>query len=105
MLFGNHPAFADIRSGTRHCLTTRAGDVASDLVGRLHHEVAQCAGYLNIVRPQRNADPLLGVVVVVRGVVAPVGAVVVPDVVVGIVVYVLHSPISTNGVGHLLSEA
>jgi hypothetical protein len=36
-------------------------------------------------------------------VVAPVSAVVVPDVVVGIRIFIFHAPTSTKGVGHLLS--
>ena len=100
---GERRAFADIRSNVGHGLTARAGNVAGDLRSRLHEEVAQGAGDRGIVRPQRDAHPLLGVVVVVHGVVAPVGAVVVPDVVVGIRICIFHAPTSTEGVRHPLS--
>jgi flagellar biosynthesis protein FliQ len=39
----------------------------------------------------------------VHGVMAPVGAVVVPDVVVGIRICIFHAPTSANGVVHPLS--
>ena len=103
MRSGNRPALADIGRGIGHSLTPHLGDVARDLGGRLHEEVPQGAGDLNIVRPQRDPHPLLGVVVVVNRVVAPVSAVVVPDMVVGVRVFIFHAPISTGGVGHLLS--
>ena len=100
---GARTAFGNIRSNIGHGLTAGVGDVGRNLRGRLDEEVAQGAGDLDIVRPQRDAHPLLGVVVVVHGVVAPVGAVVVPDVVVGIRIFIFHAPTSTEGVGQLLS--
>ena len=100
---GDRPAFADIRPYIGHGLTTHAGDVAGNLRSCPHEEVPQGAGNRNVVRSQRDPHPFLGVVVVVDRVVAPPGAVVVPNVVVGIRIFIFHAPISTEGVGHLLS--
>ena len=100
---GDRPAFADIGPDIWHGLTPQPGDVAGDLRSRLQEKVAQGAGDLHVIRPKRDPHPLLGVVVVVDRVVAPVSAIVVPDVVVGIRVFISHAPISTNGVGHRLS--
>ena len=105
MRSGDRPALANIRRGIGHRLTPHLRDVAGDLGGRLHKEVAQGSGDLHIVRSQRDPHPLLGVVVVVNRVVAPVSAVVVPDVVVGIRVFIFHAPTATQGVGHPLSHA
>lgn len=102
MRSGDGTAFADARSDIGHSLTPHAGDVAGDLGGGLHDEVAQGAGDGDVIGAERDADPLFGVVVVVHGVVAPVGAVVVPDVVVGVGIC-FHAPISAKGVGHPLS--
>ena len=99
---GDRPALADVRSDVGHGLTPHAGDVTRDLRGRLHEEVAQSAGDLDVVRAEGDPNALLGVVVLVDGVVAPPGAVVVPDVVVGVVV-MFHVPTSSEGVGHPLS--
>ena len=93
------------RDGVGHGLATAAGDTGGDLRGGFHEEVAQRSGDADIVGSQRDAHPLLGVVVLVNGVVAPVGAVVVPDVVVGIRVFIFHAPTSAQGVGHPLSDA
>ncbi len=98
MGLGERSALVDIRSNIGHGLTAGVGDVGRNLRGRLDEEVAQGAGDLDIVRPQRDAHPLLGVVVVVHGVMAPVGAVVVRDVVVGIRICIFHAAISTEGV-------
>ena len=94
----------EVRSDIGHGLTTHAGEVGGDPRGCLHEEVAQSPGDLDIAGLQRDAHPLLGVVVVVDRVVAPVGAVVVPDIVVWIEVFIFHAPISAEGVGHPLSE-
>jgi hypothetical protein len=51
MRVGNRPALADRRRQIRHGLATHPGDVAGDLGGRLHEEVAQGAGDLDIVFP------------------------------------------------------
>ena len=103
MRSGDGAAFADARSDIGHSLTPHSRDVAGDLRGRLHQEVAQSAGDRDVVGSQRDANPFLGVVVVVDRVVAPPSAVVVPDVVVGIRIFIFHAPTSTEGVGHLLS--
>jgi len=103
MRVGNRAALADRRWQIRHGLSPHPGDVAGDLRGCLHEEVAQGAGDLDIVRSQRDAHPLLGVVVMVDRVVAPPGAVVVPNVVVGIGIFIFHAPMATQGVGHPLS--
>ncbi len=105
MRLGDRPALADIREDIGHGLTPHAGNVAGDFGRRIHEEVAQGAGYRDILRAQRNANPLLGVIVLVDRVMAPPNAVVVPDVVVGVGMVVFHAPSSTRGVGHLLSEA
>jgi len=103
MRSGDRPALADIRRGIGHSLTPHLGDVAGDLGGRLRQEVAQGAGDLNIVRSKRYSDAFLCVVVLVDSVVAPPGAIVIPDVVVGIGIFIFHTPTSTEGAGHLLS--
>ena len=103
MRSGDRTAFADARSDIGHSLTAYAGDVTRDFRSRLHEEVPQGAGYRHIICPQRDPHPFLGVVVVVDCVVAPVGAVVVPDVVVGIGIFIFHALTSTEGVGHPLS--
>ena len=103
MRSGDGTAFADLGPDIGHGLAPHAGDVAGDLGGRLHEEVPQGAGDRDVVGSQRDANPFLGVVVVVDRVVAPPSAVVVPDVVVGIRIFIFHVPTSTEGVGHLLS--
>ena len=100
---GDRPALAEVGRDIGHRLSTHLGDVAGDLGGRLHEEVAQGAGDLHIVRSKGDPDAFLGVVVLVDRVVAPISAVVVPNVVVGIRVFVFHAPTSSQGVGHLLS--
>jgi len=50
MRVGNRPALADRRRQIRHGLAPHPGDVAGDLGGRLHEEVAQGTGDLDIVR-------------------------------------------------------
>jgi hypothetical protein len=72
---GDCATFANVGSHIRHCLAPYARDVAGDLRGRLHEEVPQCPGDRDVVGSQRDANPFLGVVVVVDGVVAPVSAV------------------------------
>ena len=105
MRSGDRPAFTDLGHNIGHGLTPHAGDVAGDLGSRLHQEVAQGAGDGDVFRAERDADALLGVVVVVDGVVAPVGAVVVPEVVVWVGIFVrFHAPTRTQGVGHPLSQ-
>ena len=103
MRSGDRTAFADARSDIGHSLTAYAGDVTRDFRSRLHEEVPQGSSDRDIVRPQRNAYPFFGVVVVVDRVVAPPSAVVIPNVVVGIRIFIFHAPTSTKGVGHLLS--
>ena len=103
MRSGDRTAFADARSDIGHSLTAYAGDVTRDFRSRLHEEVAQGAGDLDVVRAEGDPNAFFGVIVIVDGVVAPVGAIVVPDVVVGIRIFILHAPISTRGVGHPLS--
>ncbi len=104
MRSSDRSAFADIGREIGHGLTPHLGDVARNLGGCLHEEVPQGTGNLNVVRPERDSDAFLGVVVLVDRVVAPISAVVVPDVVVGIRVLIFHAPTSTKGVRHPLSE-
>ena len=104
MRSGDRPAFADIGPDIWHSQTPHPGDVAGDFGGGLHKEVPQSASDRNIIGPQRDAYSLLGVVVVVDRVVAPVSAIVVPDVVVGIRIFIFNGPISAKGVGHRLSQ-
>ena len=96
-------AFVGLGTDVGHSLAPHLGDVAGDFGGRLHEEVPQGTGDFDVVRSQGDAHPLLGVVIVVDRVVAPVSAVVVPDMVVGIRVFIFHAPTSSRGVGHLLS--
>ena len=58
MRSGDRPALADLRSDIGHSLTPHAGDVAGDLRGRLHEEVAQSAGDLDVVRAQGDPNAL-----------------------------------------------
>ena len=120
MPLGNGPAFAHIARNIGHELGGAARDAGGDLRGGVHDEVPQGAGDGDVLRAERHAHALLGVVVVVDRVVAPERAVsvgcgatrlgwlrqrsaVVPDVVVGVGAVVFHAPNSTQGDGHRLS--
>ena len=87
-----------------HGLPTRKpGD---DRRGAAEDEVAALTGFVAVFGPEGDADAFLGVVRMMHGGVEPPGAVVVPDVVVGVEVDVcFHAPSRTGGVGHPLSQA
>jgi hypothetical protein len=118
MRSGDRPALADIRCGIGHGLTPHAGNVSGDLRRRVHEEVTQGTGDLDVFCAQSNANPLLGVVVLVDRVVAPVCAVAVgrrathladsaavPDVVIGVRFFIFHAPTSSQRVRHRLTYA
>ncbi len=48
MGLGDRPALADIRRDIGHGLTPHAGNVAGDLGRRIHEEVAQGTGDLDV---------------------------------------------------------
>lgn len=103
MRSGDGTAFADARSDIGHSLTAHARDVAGNFRRRLYEEVAQGTRDCHIVRAEGDPNALLGVIVLVDRVVAPPSAIVVPDVVVGIGIFIFHASTSTQGVGHPLS--
>lgn len=83
-----------------------AREVGDDGFGPAEDEVAALTGFVAIFGAEGDANALLGVVRMVHGGVEPVGAVIVPDVVVGVEVDVgFHAPSRTEGVGHPLSQA
>jgi len=81
-----------------------AGDAGSNRGGPPEDEVAALPCLFAVLGAEGDADALLGVVRVVHRSVEPPGAIVVPDVVVGVEVDVcFHAPIETGGLGHSLS--
>jgi hypothetical protein len=85
--------FGGLRRAVGHGLAPHAGDVRGGLGDGIHEDISQGTGDLDILCAERDAHPFLGVVVLVNRVVAPVGAVVLPDVVVGIKVgFRFHAP-------------
>ena len=83
-----------------------AGDAGGNRGGPPEDEVAALSCFFAILGAEGDADALLGVVRMVHRGMEPPGAVVVPDVVVGVEVEVcFHAPIRTHGVGHPLSQA
>ena len=100
------PALADIRAHVRHGLPTRhprPWHLCADIGRSVQNGVPPAAGLVDILRFQRYPHAACRLVGVVDCVVAPPGAVVVPDVVVGVRTMCVHAPTSTEGVGHPLS--
>ena len=88
----------------RHGHSTR--ELRDDGTCPAEDEVAALTGFVAVFGPEGDADAFLGVVRMMHGGVEPPGAVVVPDVVVGVEVDVcFHAPSRTGGVGHPLSQA
>lgn len=88
-------------------------DGSRDLRDTIEEKIAEFARFISVARSERNADALLRVVGFMDGVVAPPRAVVVPDVVIVGRAAVcaraelrrIHAHISSQGVGHMLSQA
>ena len=73
------------------CRTLR--DAGGDLRGSVHDKIPQDAGDGDVLGAERHSHAFLRVVVVVDSIVAPVGAVVVPDVVVRVWIFIrFHAP-------------
>ena len=99
-------AFANIRPNVRHGLTAsyaRPWHLGADIWCGFEDGVPPAAGLVDILCFQRDAHAAGRCVGIVDCVVAPPGAVVVPDVVVGVRAMCVHAPTSTEGVGHPLS--
>ena len=100
------PALADIRPHVGHSLTTRhprPWHFCANVGRSIQNGVPPAAGLVDILRLQGHPHAAGRLVGVVDRVVAPPGAVVVPDVVVGVRTMCVHAPTSTEGVGHPLS--
>ena len=100
------PALSDIGAHIGHGLTAghaRPWNLGADVRCGLDEGVPPAAGLVDILRFQRHAHAAGRAAGVVDRVVAPPGAVVVPDVVVGVRAMCIHAPSSTHGVGHPLS--
>jgi hypothetical protein len=106
MRSGDSPAFADIWTHIGHGLTSRYArprHLSADVRGVPYQHVPAPPGLSDVLGFERDAHAAGGLIVAVDGVVAPVGAVVVPDVVIGVWTLCVHAPTSTEGVGHPLS--
>jgi hypothetical protein len=106
MRSGNGPAFEDIWTYIGHGLTSRYArprHLSADVRCVPYQHIPAPTGLSNVLGFKRDTDTAGGVVVAVDRVVAPPGAVVVPDVVVGVRTMCVHAPTSTEGVGHPLS--
>ena len=100
------PAFSDIGAHIGHGLTAghaRPRNLGADVASDLQKVVPPLAGLVDVLGLQRHSHAAGGFAGVVDRVVAPPGAVVVPDVVVGVRAMCIHALSSTQGVGHLLS--
>jgi hypothetical protein len=106
MRLAHGTALADIRAHVRHGLTTRhprPWHLCADIWRGVQNGVPPAAGLVDVFCLQGHPHSAGRLVGVVDRVVAPPGAVVVPDVVVGVRIMCVHAPTSTEGVGHPLS--
>jgi hypothetical protein len=95
-------ALADIRAHVRHGLTTRhprPWHLCADVGRGVQNGVPPAAGLVDILRLKRYPHAAGRLVGVVDRVMAPPGAVVVPDVVVGVRTMCVHAPHINRGGG------
>ena len=100
------PALSDIGAHIGHGLTAghaRPRNLGADVGCGLDDGVPPLACLVDVLGLQRYSHAAGGFAGVVDRVVAPPGAVVVPDVVVRVRAMCIHAPSSTQGVGHPLS--
>ena len=100
------PALSDIGAHIGHGLATghaRPRNLGADVGCGLDDGVPPLAGLVDVLCLQRHSHAAGRAAGVVDRVVAPPGAVVVPDVVVRVRAMCIHAPSSKQGVGHPLS--
>jgi hypothetical protein len=103
---GGYPTIADVSAYVGHSLTTSdcgPRDLGAEIGGVFKQVVPSLTGLLPVLGLQGHSHSLCCVVRAVDGVMTPVSAVIVPDVVIGVGMLRVHAPTSSEGVGHRLS--
>jgi hypothetical protein len=97
------PSLVNLGACVWHGLTTSdcgPRDLGAEIGGVFKQVVPSLTGLFPVLGFQRHSHSLCCVIGAVDGVVTPIGAVVVPNVVVGIGMLRVHAPTSSEGVGH-----